>query len=814
MQKFSIHSVPVLVVATLFAVGIIVGKNVGLELWAYVAGAIGLFACVLVLISKSNQSNSSFVFPSLILLVILGGAAKYRFDATATPPLPESFLKKQITVVGKILESSATLENRTRFLFQLEAIQDSDVELLAPPNVLVTVIRQRKDSVDISFRYGNRIQLTGQLYRPSAERNPGEFNSRAYYEAQGIALMMRVKGYRNVAILDSTFSGGAYDWTMRSVVLPVRRYILALTDSTVRGEEGELLKGIFIGERGGIPYSTRLAFTNSGIAHILAVSGSNVVVVFAFFMTMFTLLRIPRTANIILTAFGLLFYMLLTGSQPPIVRATIMALVMMFGKLLGEKSNALNSLGVAAIIIFLFDARQLFDVGFQLSFLAVFSLAYFFPIARSWLPKVEQTNVWRKLLVGGMELVVVTFVATIGTLPLIAIYFGRVSVVGLLSNVVVVPLVGANVVLGFVSSLFGWFSFFVADAFAAVNWALLKFCLWIAKFSGNLSWAYIDTLQFRPIHAIPFYLALLAVFHVHFKNLARNISIGFVASLNLLLIAPTGSFDKSIEGRLRVSFIDVGQGDGALIEFPNGQTMLIDAGMKAEEYDAGERIVTPFLKRRGISTIDYLVASHPHGDHIGGAPYVFKEFDVKEVIESGQPARDPIYLEYIQSIKNEKCKTTNVRMRDSPLSIGGAKLYFLYPTETFIDKDTTHAHENLNNTSVVFKLCFGETSVLFTGDAERESEEEMIRLHGNFLEATILKTGHHGSITSSTEEFVNLVKPKYAIISCGLNNKFNHPSDEVMERFRAMNVETLRTDEEGAIIFETNGEKFERIEWR
>ena len=167
MQKFSIHSVPALVVATLFAVGIIVGKNVGLELWAYVAGAIGLFACVLVLISKSNQSNSSFVFPSLILLVILGGAAKYRFDATATPPLPESFLKKQITVVGKILESSATLENRTRFLFQLEAIQDSDVELLAPPNVLVTVIRQRKDSVDISFRYGNRIALTGQLYRPS-----------------------------------------------------------------------------------------------------------------------------------------------------------------------------------------------------------------------------------------------------------------------------------------------------------------------------------------------------------------------------------------------------------------------------------------------------------------------------------------------------------------------------------------------------------------------------------------------------------------------------------------------------------------------
>lgn len=809
MNKLSIHTVPALVAAVFLAIGIVGGKYLHVELWlCVVAGVSALGLCSLYLV----HSKLSAIVLFLPFLLILVGAAKYRFDATATTPLHESHLKKHITVVGKILESSATLENRTRFLLQLEMVRDS--ALAAKPSVLVTVVRQRKDSVEVPLRYGNRIRLTGQLYRPSAERNPGEFNSRAYYEAQGIALMMRVRGYRNVAILDSTFSGGFFDWTMRAVVLPVRAYILALIDSTVRGEEGELLKGVFIGERGGIPYSTRLAFTNSGIAHILAVSGSNVVVVFAFLTTLFALLRIPRNANIVLTAFGLLFYMLLTGSQPPIVRATIMALVMMGGKLLGEKSNALNSLGVAALIIFFYDARQLFDVGFQLSFLAVFSLAYFYPIARKWLPRFEQPKIHEKLFVGALELVLVTFVATVGTLPLIAIYFGRVSIVGLLSNVIVVPLVGANVVLGFVSSLFGWFSFFIADVFAALNWVLLRLCLWIAKFSGSLSWAYIDTLQFRYIHTIPFYLGLLILFHLHLRNFARKAFIGFVASLNLLFLPATTSFDKSIEQKLRVSFIDVGQGDGALIEFPNGQTMLIDAGMKADEYDAGERIITPFLKRRGISTIDYFVASHPHGDHIGGAPFVFREFAVREVMESGQPAKDSVYLEYASAIRNEKCKLKTIRAGDSALTIGGAKLYFLYPTDTFIDEDTSHAHENLNNTSVVVKLCFGETSILFTGDAEREAEEEMVRLHGSFLESTILKLGHHGSRTSSTEEFVNLVKPQYAIVSCGLNNKFNHPSDEVVERLRALNVETLRTDEEGAIIFETDGNNFERIEWR
>lgn len=814
MRKLSIHSVPALLAATFLALGIILGKYAHVATWLSITAAVLLLVLCSFMLFRSRYRERSYLLPLLILLLILVGAAKYRFDASSTPPLPESLLNNQVTVIGTILESSATRENRTRFLVQVETMHASLVRLSAAANVLVTVMRQRQDSIDISFRYGNRIHLTGTLYRPSPERNPGEFNARAYYEAQGISLLMRVRGYRNVAVLDSHVSGGPLRWMMRNCVLPVRAYMLSLIDATVRGEEGELLKGIFIGERGGIPYSTRLAFTNSGIAHILAVSGSNVAVVYAFFTMMFALLRLPRNVNIIATALGLLFYMLLTGSQPPIVRATIMALVMMGGKLLGKKSNALNSLGVAALLILFYDARQIFDVGFQLSFLAVFSLAYCFPIARNWLPRFEQARMHHKLLLGAMELVLVTFIATVGTLPLIALYFGRVSVVGLLSNVVVVPLVGANVFLGFVSSLFGWFSLFIADCFAAVNWVLLNLCLWVAKFSGGLSWAYIDTLQFRALHAIPFYLALVTAFHFHLRAFARKAFIGFVASLNLLLVPATTSFDHSLEQKLRVSFIDVGQGDGALVEFPNGQTMLIDAGMKAEEYDAGERIIAPFLKRRGISTIDYFVASHPHGDHIGGAAFVFKEFDVREVIESGQPARDSVYLEYASAVSNEQCTTRNVRTGSPAMTIGGAKLYFLYPTPTFIDTDTTHAHENLNNTSVVFKLCFGETSILFTGDAEQEAEEEMVRVHGAFLESTILKVGHHGSKTSSTEAFVRVVKPKHAIISCGLNNKFNHPSEEVVERLRAMNVETLRTDEEGAIIFETDGKKFERVEWR
>ena len=816
MKKLSFHSIPAFVVAAILALGIVVGRKAELAPAEWLCCvAVVLIACSgLFSLSKSNPRVLPFLSMSVVALVLVVGAGKYRFDASSNRIIPEAALKRQLTVVGRIIESVTTMENKTRFLFRLEEVRDSAFVLPSQPTVLVTVTRQRKDTADIPFRYGSKVELRGQLYRPSAERNPGEFNSRAYYEAQGIPLLMRVRGYRSVAILDSTIQGGGYAWLMRNIVLPVRFYILSLTDQTIGGEEGELLKGIFIGERGGIPYSTRMAFTNSGIAHILAVSGSNVVVVLAFFTMFFSLLRVPRFANIFLTCVALLFYMVLTGSQPPIVRATIMTLVFLVGKLLGEKSNGLNSLGVAALMILGYDARQLFDVGFQLSFVAVLSIIYLYPIVNSWISPLRGGTLWRKGVVATLQVCAVSLTATLGTLPLTAVYFGRVSIVGLLTNIFIIPAVGASVILGFVSSLFGWLSFLVADSFAAVNQFLLKLSLGAAKFSGGLSWAYVETLQFKPIHSIPFYAALGILFHLQLKNVARKFIVGFLASLNLLLFTPTSSLDKSAEGKLRVSFIDVGQGDAALVEFPDGKTMLVDAGPKMDDYDAGERIVTPFLKRRGISTIDYLVASHPHGDHIGGFPYIFKKLEVKSVIESGQPARDPIYIEYVKAVQSERCKVDTARAQDSPLRIGGAKLYMLYPTPRFLDPDTSHAHHNLNNTSVVFKLCYGETSILFSGDAERDAEGEMVKMYGDFLRATILKTGHHGSITSSTQQFLDAVKPRHAIISVGLINKFNHPSEEVLERLRGMNIETLRTDEDGAIIFESDGKSFQRIEWR
>lgn len=814
MKRISFHSIPALWVAAIFAAGILIGKGIDLVFPLSLAIVLFLFITAAILFVMANPRLSAFLSLTLIALILSVGAGKIHFDTLSSPSLSDSLLSRQVIIVGRIVEAPATIENRTRFLLRLESFEEPHVSLLSQPNVLVTVTRQRKDTAAVPFIYGSRIKLAAQLYQPSAERNPGEFNSRAYYVAQGIGLLMRVRGYSNVAIIDSTLTGGMFDGLMRHVVLPVRFYILSLIDKTIGGEEGELLKGIFIGERGGIPYSTRTAFTNSGIAHILAVSGSNVVIVFAFFSVAFGLLRIPRNLNIILTSLVLLFYMILTGSQPPIVRATVMTLIILFGKILGEKSNALNSLGVAALVILAYDARQLFDVGFQLSFLAVLSIVYLYPIVNTQISRLQKDDIVHRSLAFLLRVSAVSLVATLGTLPLTAIYFGKVSVVGLLTNGIILPIVGASVMLGFISSLLGWVNFFVADTFAAVNGLLLSLSLAAAKYSGGLSWAYVETLQFKPVHAIPYFAALGVLFHLHMGSVARKMIIAFLASLNILLFVSISSSEKSHDRMLRVSFIDVGQGDAALVEFPDGETMLIDGGPRTGDYDSGERIIVPFLRRRGIEKIDYVIASHPHADHIGGFPYIFQSFDVSAVLESGQPARDPIYREYVQALQMEHCRVDTARGSQPAIQIGGAKLYILYPTPAHIDVDTSHSHTNLNNTSVVLKLCYGRTSILFTGDAERDAEEEILQSYGDFLQSTLLKTGHHGSITSSSQEFLDAVNPKHAIISVGLHNKFNHPSEDVLERLRRMKVEPLRTDEEGAIIFESDGEKVNRILWR
>jgi len=811
-MKNELRNAPAFRLAALLIVGIVVGRitDIGVD-FLYPAAIAGfILSCSLLLLGKRSSIFNPLLVSSLVLLCIIAGAVKSSMDAKSSFSFPDSLQRKPTLISGTIKVPPSTAGEFSRFVMEGEHVVHGSSTMRFPATVFVTVKQSRKDTSVTGLEYGMNVALRGTLSRPSAERNPGEFSAKQYYEANGIELLMNVRGYSNVSVLDDR--GGT--WLMRSIVVPVRTYILDLLSSTNPGEEGEFLKGILIGERSGISPATRQSFTNSGVAHVLAVSGSNVAVVAAVLFVLLDFLRLRKWMRIVLTCAGLVFYMLLTGSQPPVVRATIMALVFLLAGLAQEKSNAYNALGLSALIILALDARQVFDVGFQLSFVAVLSMMYFYPKADTWIRLIQGTSWWRSGIVWTLRVCAVSAIATLGTLPLTAVYFGRVSVIGILANIIVIPAVGLSVVLGVASLVAGVVSLWVAEVYAALNQVVLQFTIFIAQISGGLSFAYVDTLRFTVVDALPFYAALMLAFHLSSGLMARRLVILLLITLNVAVWLPMPAAYAAPAEKLRVSFIDVGQGDAALVEFPDGRTMLVDAGPKSRTYDAGERTVVPFLKRRGISTIDLLVVSHPHSDHIGGVSRALQQLDVKRVIDSGQPVRSEVYRDYLVDISNEMCVFESGRAGRLIEDYDPARLYVVYPTPTYIDTDTSQSHPNLNNTSVVFKLCYGNVSFLFAGDAEEEAESEMVKIYGGFLRSTMLKAGHHGSITSSTQEFLDSVKPSHVVVSVGRNNKFRHPSPVVLDRFTAMGASVARTDEDGAIIFETDGLTLSQIEWR
>jgi competence protein ComEC len=258
------------------------------------------------------------------------------------------------------------------------------------------------------------------------------------------------------------------------------------------------------------------------------------------------------------------------------------------------------------------------------------------------------------------------------------------------------------------------------------------------------------------------------------------------------------------EGKLRVTFIDVGQGDAILVQLPGGKVVLIDAGPSSPDFDAGQRTVIPLLGRLGIHAIDLLVITHSHNDHAGGATAILRAVPVKAVVAVTTNLPKPGAVEGCQSI--------SVRAGDLLQIDSLVRFRILSPAQ---ERESEQVQERFaNHASIVLQLCYGRTAMLLAGDAEQEEEQIMVRRFGKLLRATVLKVGHHGASTGTSEELLESVKPEIAIISVGRNNRFGHPSPAVLRRLEMRGVRLLRTDRGGAIVLESDGREVRPVRWK
>jgi competence protein ComEC len=689
------------------------------------------------------------------------------------------------------------------------------------------------------FQYGERIRLTARLRRPRNFRNPGAFDYEGYLADRGISALGSAK-LDDVEVL-SGFTGSRVQlWRTN-----LHSSILAKVHALWTPRDAALIDAMIIGEDAFIDRDTRTDFQRSGTYHVLVVSGMNVsILALAVFWT----LRRFRLSDIFCTLLTIALcvaYAFITDVGAPVWRATLMCSVYLLTRLLYRDRAMLNGIGTAALVLLIYDPRQIFTASFQMTFACVLIVAGIgIPILqrtsqlykagmRNWKsidyasqlpPKVAQFRVdlqlvasrlarfvgenWSRRIVcvsvasvfAAWELVFISAVMQMSLALPMAYYFHRATTVGLPANLLVVPLTQLMMPAAITALTLGYVWPAAAKIPAVLTTLAVHGITGTVRGLGSLQMADMRVpLPSMMLVVISAAALLLAMWGARRHRAVAMAGIGsiLVASLALALLSPS---PRTRRGILELTSIDVGEGDSNLLVTPEGKTLLIDAGgpigPAASQLDFGEDVVSPYLWSRGISRLDAVAITHAHYDHIGGVVAVLKNFRPKELwVGLLPPSR---ILEDVLGTARALNIPVVQRWQGDEFQFGGANFKVLYPPSKAAVADRPR-----NNDSMVLHASYGQTSVLLEGDAEKTVERRIAATH--CPQATLLKVGHHGSTNATTPELVNSVRPRFAVISVGAFNPFGLPRMETLSRLAESGASVYRTDLDGAVTFYLDG---------
>jgi len=654
-----------------------------------------------------------------------------------------------------------------------------------------------KDS-DKNFMYGDLVKFKARVYRPSGRRNPGEFDYKKYLSNHGIYDIAYLKRDDAPTII------GTSGFPIRRFANIVKIKIQELIDQSMTGEQNAILKALIVGVRGEISDETQQAFVDSGIIHVLAVSGLHVGYVTLVFLVIFGLLRFPRRIKMVFTVLALIFYALIVDLRPSVTRAVIMASLVLISQGWEKRVNIYNTLAAAALIQTIIDPLQIFDMGFQLSFTAVFSIVYIYGRLINLLPeRFNPAQIQNFILKRATQLFLVSLSALLGTLPITVFYFYRIPLISLIANLFAIPLVGLIGALGFAQVILGFIWNGINLAFGEVQMILIGLLRGMIKVASQFPFAYLNVAGISIIGLFIWYVVLFGILNSDKKRVRAVTIVGVLVLMNVWI------WGKVLEKpELRITFFDVGQGDAALVEFPSGKKMLVDTGDKTYRRDYGKLVIAPYFKRNRIDHVDIMELSHPHNDHIGGAPYLLRNFSFGEIWETDLKAHSRAYRQIHFLADSLGIPIKKLYAGDYFAIDRFTKIYVVHPSPSFLATKP----KGYNDYSTTFKLTHGDIDVLFTGDVE-DIAENYIDQWGDFLASEVLKVPHHGSITSSTLPFIEYVHPEYVLISVGQRNKFNHPSMVTIAKYDSLKVKIHRTDLSGAFVIKSDGKRVRVCSW-
>jgi len=668
------------------------------------------------------------------------------------------------------------------------------------------------------LQMGDDLRFRCQLHRPHGFHNPSGFSYERYLAFERI---------HTVGFLTEESSwikiGEGSPYSLLHQIEKLRGHIRNFLERETHSPSSGILKALVLGERDDIPEEINEHFIVAGIAHLLAISGDHLGIVALLSFSLF-LWILKRSEFLLLSisvkkwAAGLtipfiLLYTFIAGGGISVIRATIMVITFFFSILFSRERNLLHTLAWAAFLILLFSPPSLFDVSFQLSFLAVLSILYLVPRLLRWwneeeiLPSHETS--WKQRLWSYLKISLgVTAVAILGTAPFVALHFNRFSLIGFLTNLFFVPWVGFVIVpISLVASLLSFFIYPLAALLIQINHFLTMILLEAVALSASFPYASFFVSTPTAFEITLFYLLLFMTVHLRKGKRARYFFLGccFALFLNFTYWNAREWFQKN----LRITFIDVGQGDSILLEFPKGKRMLVDGGgLREDRIDIGKSVIAPFLWKKKIKKIDYLVLTHPDPDHLKGLNFIASHFSIGHFWDNGFQGDSESYIRLHETLLKKKIERSSLNDQSPPQMIHGVQLSILSPPVTKVPLRTRQNPMLLNNRSLVMKIQFKNIGILLAADIEKEAEFWMMR-KGFSLKADLLKIPHHGSASSSTQAFLERVKPSYAILTVSEQNLGRLPHPEVLKRYERLGTNIFRTDKHGAIRVVTDGETIE-----
>lgn len=784
---------PITYIFAAFAGGIWTGYYLAFWLAASLFG-MGIFAALLL---KKQR---------LCILLVIGllGVCYVQMNDSGSEPLGD-YENRVISVTGKIL-GVEDRENYLRILIKPDVWQCGEASGVIRDKLIVNLAFLPKEQEATNAPsdgkpdlFGKEVRVKGKLTFPSGMRNPGLFDYKLYLKTRGITGIVNA----SEAHLEIIGQGNA----AIAALGKLRRSFSASLDRYMSRDAKALLLGILFGDKLLIDEEIYEDFQRNGCAHILSVSGIHVSIIYIYISKLFRNRRNPIGSA---CALGLLFfYAALANFSDTVVRAVVMIAIHILSKYLHRRYDLLCCISFSAFLMLLYNPFYLFSLGFQLSYLAVFTLAFALPVAES---KIERLNEYKRYRWAAnlLRAAAPVFVIQAGMAPATAYHFQYFSFSAFLINFPVIALSGLILPLGMALVMLSFNSGGLFGFGATGVELLIEIMIQLNRFAGELNLSSMNV-KGPPVWVLAIYYGLFFFFTSEsFWILYRNRDKQWIIRICICILCVSAAAPLVMgenDRRADIVFVDVGQGDCIHLRTPSGKNILIDGGGSAD-YDTGKKILLPYLLKNGVDKVDLAIVTHFHQDHYGGIASLCKRMPVRKLAVYGA-----------NRLKEETILAdTGLDGQSMVYVAAGDRLRIeddiyidvLYPehrkTEIYQQLLADEADEN--HCSLVLRVYYRGISLLVTGDMGFEGEKLLMDLFKEFsrdkLKADILKVGHHGSRFSTGDEFLDAVAPQVAVIQVGRNN-FGHPHPDVIEKLEEKGIMIFRNDHSGAILLDVEG---------